>query len=149
MNTKLSYKKLSKRWRDLTIALALPIMILNSVMDYYYGWEARQQVIQEDYKLKWFILSHSHTEHIPAETIIDVDGNPIFFEEGGGEVDLDKLREKGFGDMIQSPTDSFTPEAKVDSYLSKIFQPIKNQVDRFSNWWRDLFKEEMIKDIRG
>jgi len=34
-------------------------------------------------------------------------------------------------------------------YLSKIFQPIKNQVDRFSNWWRDLFKEEMIKDIRG
>ena len=81
MNTKLSYKKLSKRWRDLTIALALPIMILNSVMDYYYGWEARQQVIQEDYKLKWFILSHSHTEHIPAETIIDVDGNPIFFED--------------------------------------------------------------------
>ena len=149
MNTKLSYKKLSKRWRDLTIAVALPIMKLNSVMDYYYGWEARQQVIQEDYKLKWFILSHSHTEHIPAETIIDVDGNPIFFEEGGGEVDLDKLREKGFGDMIPSPTDSFTPEAKVDSYLSKIFQPIKNQVDRFSNWWRDLFKEEMIKDMRG
>ena len=51
--------------------------------------------------------------------------------------------------MIPSPTDSFTPEAKVDSYLSKIFQPIKNQVDRFSNWWRDLFKEEMIKDMRG
>ena len=149
MNTKLSYKKLSKRWRDLTIALALPIMILNSVMDYYYGWEARKQVIQEDYKLKWFILSHNHTEYFPSETIIDVDGNPIFFEEGGGEVDLDKLREKGFGDMIPSPTDSFTPEAKVDSYLSKIFQPIKNQVDRFSNWWRDLFKEEMIKDMRG
>lgn len=142
-------KKLSKRWRDLTIALALPIMILNSVMDYYYGWEARQQVIQEDYKLKWFILSHSHTEHIPAETIVDVDGNHMFFEEYGGEVDKDKLREKGFGDMIPNPTDSFTPEAKVDSYLSKIFQPIKNQVDRFSNWWRDLFKEEMIKDIRG
>ena len=37
----------------------------------------------------------------------------------------------------------------VDSYLSKIFQPINNQVDRFSNWWRDLFKEEMIKDMRG
>ena len=72
MNTKLSYKKLSKRWRDLTIALALPIMILNSVMDYYYGWEARQQVIQEDYKLKWFILSHSHTEYFPAETIIAI-----------------------------------------------------------------------------
>ena len=142
-------KKLSKRWRDLTIALALPIMILNSVMDYYYGWEARQQVIQEDYKLRWFILSHSHTEHIPAETIVDVDGNHMFFEEYGGEVDKDKLREKGFGDMIPNPTDSFTPEAKVDSYLSKIFQPIKNQVDRFSNWWRDLFKEEMIKDIRG
>ena len=142
-------KKLSKRWRDLTIALALPIMILNSVMDYYYGWEARQQVIQEDYKLRWFILSHSHTEHIPAETIVDVDGNHMFFEEYGGEVDKDKLREKGFGDMIPNPTDSFTPEAKVDSYLSKIFQPIKNQVDRFSNWWRDLFKEEMIKDMRG
>ena len=142
-------KKLSKRWRDLTIALALPIMILNSVMDYYYGWEARQQVTQEDYKLKWFILSHSHTEHIPAETIVDVDGNLMFFEEYGGEVDKDKLREKGFGDMIPNPTDSFTPEAKVDSYLSKIFQPIKNQVDRFSNWWRDLFKEEMIKDMRG
>ena len=93
-------KKLSKRWRDLTITLALPILIINSVMDYYYGWEARQQVTQ-------------------------------------------------YGDMIPSPTDSFTPEAKVDSYLSKIFQPIKNQVDRFSNWWRDLFKEEMIKDIRG
>ena len=54
-----------------------------------------------------------------------------------------------YGDMIPSPTDSFTPEVKVDSFLSKIFQPIKNQVDRFSNWWRELFKEEMIKDIRG
>ena len=142
-------KKLSKRWRDLTIALALPIMILNSVMDYYYGWETRQRVIQEDYKLKWFILSHSHTEHIPAETIVDVDGNLMFFEEYGGEVDKDKLREKGFGDMIPNPTDSFTPEAKVDSYLSKIFQPIKNQVDRFSNWWRGLYKEKQIKELRG
>ena len=122
-------KKLSKRWRDLTITLALPILIINSVMDYYYGWEARQQVIQEDYKLRWFILAHEHDED--------------------GEVDWGDLREKGYGDMIPSPTDSFTPEAKVDSYLSKIFQPIKNQVDRFSNWWRDLFKEEMIKDIRG
>ena len=118
-------------------------------MDYYYGWEARQQVTQEDYKLKWFILSHSHTEHIPAETIVDVDGNPMFFEEYGGEVDKDKLREKGFGDMIPNPTDSFTPEAKVDSYLSKIFQPIKNQVDRFSNWWRGLYKEKQIKELRG
>jgi hypothetical protein len=45
--------------------------------------------------------------------------------------------------------DSFTPEVKVDGFLSKIFQPIKNQVDRFSNWWRGRFKEEMIKDIRG
>ena len=142
-------KKLSKRWRDLTITLALPILIINSVMDYYYGWEARQQVTQEDYKLKWFILSHSHTEHIPAETIVDVDGNPMFFEEYGGEVDKDKLREKGFGDMIPNPTDSFTPEAKVDSYLSKIFQPIKNQVDRFSNWWRGLYKEKQIKELRG
>ena len=122
-------KKLSKRWRDLTITLALPILIINSVMDYYYGWEARQQVTQEDYKLRWFILAHEHDED--------------------GEVDWGDLREKGYGDMIPSPTDSFTPEAKVDSYLSKIFQPIKNQVDRFSNWWRDLFKEEMIKDIRG
>ena len=86
-----------------------------------------------------------------GKTTIDRDDyvGKVFFEEGGGEVDLDKLREKGFGDMIPSPTDSFTPEAKVDSYLSKIFQPIKNQVDRFSNWWRDLFKEEMIKDMRG
>ena len=118
-------------------------------MDYYYGWEARQQVIQEDYKLKWFILSHNHTEYFPAETIIDVDGNPIFFEEGGGEVDLDKLRKKGFGDMIPNPTDSFTPEAKVDSYLSRVFKPIKNIKDRFNNWWRGLYKEKQIKELRG
>ena len=88
------FKKLTEYWKKLTITLALPILVINSVMDYYYGWEARQQVIQEDYKLKWFILSHSHTEYFPAETIIDVDSNPIFFEEYGGDVDRDKLRKK-------------------------------------------------------
>ena len=143
------FKKLTEYWKKLTITLALPILIINSVMDYYYGWETRQQVIQEDYKLKWFILSHSHTEYFPAETIIDVDGNPIFFEEGGGEVDWNKLKEKGFGDMIPNPTDSFTPEAKVDSYLSRIFKPIKNTKDRFNNWWRGLYKEKQIKELRG
>ena len=37
----------------------------------------------------------------------------------------DKLREKGFGDMIPNPTDSFTPEAKVDSYLSRYLNQSK------------------------
>ena len=143
------FKKLTEYWKKLTITLALPILVINSVMDYYYGWEARQQVIQEDYKLKWFILSHSHTEYFPAETIIDVDSNPIFFEEYGGDVDRDKLRKKGFGDMIPNPTDSFTPEVKVDSYLSRIFKPIKNIKDRFNNWWRGLYKEKQIKELRG
>ena len=58
------FKKLTEYWKKLTITLALPILVINSVMDYYYGWEARQQVTQEDYKLKWFILSHSHTEYL-------------------------------------------------------------------------------------
>ena len=123
------FKKLTEYWKKLTITLALPILVINSVMDYYYGWEARQQVIQEDYKLKWFILAHEHDED--------------------GEVDWGDLREKGYGDMIPNPTDSFTPEAKVDSYLSRVFRPIKNTKDRFNNWWRGLYKEKQIKELRG
>ena len=122
-------EKLKQRWKDITIVLALPMMIVNTALDYYNGWESRTESRIEDYRLRWFILAHEHDED--------------------GEVDWGVLREKGYGDMIPSPTDSFTPEVKADSYLSKIFQPIKNQVDRFSNWWRELFKEEMIKDIRG
>ena len=122
-------EKLKQRWKDITIVLALPMMIVNTALDYYNGWESRTESRIEDYRLRWFILAHEHDED--------------------GEVDWGDLREKGYGDMIPSPTDSFTPEVKADSYLSKIFQPIKNQVDRFSNWWRDLFKEEMIKDMRG
>ena len=122
-------EKLKQRWKDITIVLALPMMIVNTALDYYNGWESRTESRLEDYRLRWFILAHEHDED--------------------GEVDWGDLREKGYGDMIQRPTDSFTPEVKVDSFLSKIFQPIKNQVDRFSNWWRELFKEEMIKDIRG
>tara|TARA_Y100001938_G_C7887768_1_gene328281 strand:+ start:39 stop:413 length:375 start_codon:yes stop_codon:yes gene_type:complete len=121
--------KLKKRWKDVTIALALPMMVVNTALDYYSGWESRTESRIEDYRLRWFILAHEHDED--------------------GEVDWIDLREKGYGDMIPSPTDSFTPEVKADSYLSKIFQPIKNQVDRFSNWWRGLFKKEMLKDIRG
>jgi len=122
-------KKIVEYWKKLTITLALPILVINSVMDYYYGWESRQQVIREDYKLKWFILAHEHDED--------------------GEVDWGVLREKGYGDMIPSPTDSFTPEVKVDSYLSRIFKPIKNTKDRFNNWWRGLYKEKQIKELRG
>ncbi len=122
-------EKLKQRWKDITIVLALPMMIVNTALDYYNGWESRTESRIEDYRLRWFILAHEHDED--------------------GEVDWGDLRENGYGDMIPSPTDSFTPEVKTDSYLSKIFQPIKNQVDRFSNWWRELFKEEMIKDIRG
>ena len=121
--------KLKQRWKDVTIALALPMMVVNTALDYYSGWESRTESRIEDYRLRWFILAHEHDED--------------------GEVDWIDLREKGYGDMIPSPTDSFTPEVKADSYLSKIFQPIKNQVDRFSNWWRGLFKKEMLKDIRG
>ena len=113
----------------MTIVLAIPMMILNTILDYYNGWESRTESRHEDYRLRWFILAHEHDED--------------------GEVDWSDLRQKGYGDMIPSPMDSFTPEVKVDGFLSKIFQPIKNQVDRFSNWWRGRFKEEMIKDIRG
>ena len=122
-------EKLKQRWKDITIVLALPMMIVNTALDYYNGWESRTESRIEDYRLRWFILAHEHDED--------------------GEVDWGDLREKGYGDMIPSPTDSFTPEVKVDSYLSRIFKPIKNTKDRFNNWWRGLYKEKQIKELRG
>ena len=73
-------KKLSKRWRDLTITLALPILIINSVMDYYYGWESRvlekeTQKIQEQ-KDNAFQY-HSHHYEDKYEVVIDVDGQEV------------------------------------------------------------------------
>jgi len=121
-------KRIIEYWKKMTIVLAIPMMILNTILDYYNGWESRTESRHENFRLKGFILAHEHEE--------------------SEEVDWSDLIKKGYGDEIPSPTDSFTPEAKVDGLLSKIFQPIKNQIDRFSNWWRGLFKKEMLKDIR-
>ena len=34
-------KKLIGYWKNLTLVLALPLMIVNTLMDYYNGWETR------------------------------------------------------------------------------------------------------------
>ena len=34
-------KRVIEWWKNLTIALALPLMVVNTIMDYYNGWESR------------------------------------------------------------------------------------------------------------
>ena len=41
--------KLKQRWKDVTIALALPMMVVNTALDYYNGWESRTESRIEDY----------------------------------------------------------------------------------------------------
>ena len=74
------FKKLTEYWKKLTITLALPILIINSVMDYYYGWESRvlekeTQKIQEQ-KDNAFQY-HSHHYEDKYEVVIDVDGQEV------------------------------------------------------------------------
>ena len=73
-------KTITEYWKKMTIVLAIPMMILNTILDYYNGWESRTESRHEDYRLRWFILAHEHDED--------------------GEVDWSDLRKKGYGDMI-------------------------------------------------
>ena len=55
-------KTITEYWKKMTIVLAIPMMILNTILDYYNGWESRTESRIEDYRLRWFILAHEHDE---------------------------------------------------------------------------------------
>ena len=91
---------------------------------------------------KWWFNSHKDGLSEDIQLISGrLSENGVYMVSVKGKSELE---EKGYGDMIPSPTDSFTPEVKVDSYLSRIFKPIKNTKDRFNNWWRGLYKEKQL-----
>jgi len=68
-------KRIIEYWKKMTIVLAIPMMILNTILDYYNGWESRTESRHENFRLKGFILAHEH--------------------EGSGEVDWSDLIKKG------------------------------------------------------
>ena len=77
-------KRIIEYWKKMTIVFAIPMMILNTILDYYNDWESRTESRHENFRLKGFILAHEHEE--------------------SGEVDWSDLIKKGYGDEIPSPT---------------------------------------------
>mgnify|MGYP000058668407 CR=1 FL=1 len=58
------------------------------------------------------------------------------------------INKKGARKLVEE-TNANKIDGQIDSYLSRIFKPIKNTKDRFNNWWRGLYKEKHIKELRG
>ena len=145
-------KKLSKRWRDLTITLALPILIINSVMDYYNGWESRvlekeTQKIQEQ-KDNAFQY-HSHHFEDKYEVVIDVDGQEVrLLQHQKGDVILPES--SGTFDFLKEYDEA--PQEKVDNILTKVFKPIQNVVGKVTGWfkwhlWEKWMERKKRKDL--
>ena len=73
-------KKLIGYWKNLTLVLALPLMIVNTLMDYYNGWETRtleKQAEELQQKKDEAFQYHSHHFEDKYEVVIDVDGQEV------------------------------------------------------------------------
>jgi len=151
-------KKLSKRWRDLTIVLALPLMVVNTIMDYYNGWETRvvEKETQKREKIKDDAFKyHSHHYEDNYDVVIDVDGQEVkLLQDQKGDIIIpDNL---GWDFLTQYDE---TPQEKVDNVLTKLFKPIQNVVGKVTSWfkwhlwekWMDRKKREDLikKGLRG
>ena len=84
------YKKIVEYWKNLTLVLALPLMVVNTIMDYYNGWESRvlEKETQKIEKIKDDAFKY-HSHHFLDSYYVtkDVDGNTIkILEHEKGEI---------------------------------------------------------------
>ena len=151
--------KIIKWWKNITLVMALPLMITNSVLDYYYGWESREleeQAKELQQKKDEAFQYHSHHFLDSYYVTKDVDGNTIkILEHQKGDVILPEF--SGTFDFLKEYDE--TPQEKVDNVLTKVFKPIQNVVGKVTSWfkwhlwekWMERKKREDLieKGLRG
>ena len=153
------YKKMIEWWKNITLVLALPLMVVNTMMDYYNGWESRslekETALIQKQKDDAFRY-HSHHFLDSYYVTKDVDGNTIkILEHQKGDVILPEF--SGTFDFLKEYDE--TPQVKVDNVLTKVFKPIQNVVGKVTSWfkwhlgekWMDRKKREDLieKGLRG
>ena len=136
MKKKKLFKKLTTYWKNITLVLALPLMITNSVLDYYYSWETRElekqtEKIQKqkDDSFKY----HSHHLEDKYQVVIDVDGQEVrLLEHQKGDLILQEF--SSTFDFLKEYDEA--PQEKVDNILTKAFKPIQNVVGKVTSWFK-------------
>ena len=145
------YKKIVEYWKNLTLVLALPLMVVNTMMDYYNGWESRvlekeTQKIQEQ-KDNAFQY-HSHHYEDKYEVVIDVDGQEVkLLQHQKGDIIIPDNLDWSFLDEYDE-----TPQEKVDDILTKVLKPIQNVVGKVTGWfkwhlWEKWMERKKRKDL--
>ena len=143
-------KKIKQRWKDITIMLALPMMVVNTIFDYYSGWETRiedRKTQSRDEILKDVIYNHSHHSEDVYVTILDVDSQEVeILEHQKGEV----IIPEDWKITILEEFEPDTPEERVDGYLTKIFKPIQNVSTKVIDWlkYHLWYKHQERKKIK-
>ena len=153
------YKKMIEWWKNITLVLALPLMVVNTIMDYYNGWESRslekETALIQKQKDDAFRY-HSHHFLDSYYVTKDVDGNTIkILEHQKGDVILPEF--SGTFDFLKEYDEA--PQEKVDNILTKAFKPIQNVVGKVTSWfkwhlwekWQDRKKREDLieRGLRG
>ena len=152
-------KKLIGYWKNLTLVLALPLMIVNTLMDYYNGWETRtleKQAEELQQKKDEAFQYHSHHFEDKYEVVIDVDGQEVrLLQHQKGDVILPEY--SSTFDFLKEYDEA--PQEKVDNILTKVFKPIQNVVGKVTSWfkwhlwekWMERKKREDLieKGLRG
>ena len=153
------YKKMIEWWKNITLVLALPLMVVNTMMDYYNGWESRslekETALIQKQKDDAFRY-HSHHFLDSYYVTKDVDGNTIkILEHQKGDVILPEF--SGTFDFLKEYDEA--PQEKFDNILTKVFKPIQNVVGKVTSWfkwhlwekWQDRKKREDLieRGLRG
>ena len=152
-------KKLIGYWKNLTLVLALPLMIVNTLMDYYNGWETRtleKQAEELQQKKDEAFQYHSHHFEDKYEVVIDVDGQEgRFLQHQKGDVILPEY--SSTFDFLKEYDEA--PQEEFDNILTKVFKPIQNVVGKVTSWfkwhlwekWQDRKKREDLieRGLRG
>ena len=145
------YKKIVEYWKNLTLVLALPLMVVNTIMDYYNGWESRtlEKETQKIEKMKDnAFLGHSHHYEDKYDVVIDVDGQEVrLLEHQKGDIIIPDYLDWSMLDGYDE-----TPQEKVDNILTKVFKPIQNVVGKVTGWfkwhlWEKWMERKKRKDL--
>tara|TARA_B100000902_G_scaffold333140_1_gene331485 strand:+ start:293 stop:754 length:462 start_codon:yes stop_codon:yes gene_type:complete len=152
------YKKMIEWWKNITLVLALPLMVVNTMMDYYNGWESRsleKETARIQKQKDDAFRYHSHHFLDSYYVTKDSDGNTVkILEHEKGEIIIPDNLGWSFLDEYDE-----TPQEKVDNVLTKVFKPIQNVVGNVTSWfkwhlwekWMERKKREDLieKGIRG
>ena len=146
------YKKMIEWWKNITLVLALPLMVVNTMMDYYNGWESRslekETALIQKQKDDAFRY-HSHHFLDSYYVTKDVDGNTIkILEHQKGDVILPEF--SGTFDFLKEYDEA--PQEKFDNILTKVFKPIQSAVGKVTGWfkwhlWEKWMERKKRKDL--